>query len=144
MKRTSSIILAIVILVVLVGAGAYVMKRGGFTTGIIKDSGDNLSDYSAVFVNGGGIYFGKITKLSDSVLSMESVYNYGVVPATDASGKTTTTNGQQDTKPTLFDASKVGIAPASRYNINRDQVILWYSLKNDSDVVKTITSYQAK
>ena len=144
MKRMSSIITLVIVLVIIIGGGAYIMKRGGFSGGIIEDSGDNLSDFSAVFVNGGGIYFGKITKLTDSVLSMEEVYNYGVVPATDANGKTTTTAGQTDTKPTLFDASKVGIAPASRYNINREQVILWYSLKNDSDVVKTITSYKAQ
>ena len=129
-----SFIFAIVLLGGLLGgyALAHLMP-----TSVIKDTGTNMSDISAVFVNGGGIYFGKITKLDSSVLSIDEVYTYGVVP-TDSS--TTTTNTQ--TKPTLFDASKVGIAPASHYNINRSQVILWYSLKNDSDVVKTIQTYQ--
>ena len=109
-------------------------------SGIIKDSGSNLSDISAVFVNGGGIYFGKITQLTPDVLALDQVYTYGVVPTDTTSTSTSTT---QPTKPTLFDASKVGIAPASHYNINKSQVILWYSLTNDSDVVKTIQKYQS-
>lgn len=146
MKRSSTVILSIVVVAIVAVASYFVLARNGnvsLTGGVVKDSGDNLSDYSAVFVNGGGIYFGKITKMNDDVVVLEEVYNYGVVPATD--GKTTTTNSSsttQETRPTLFDASKVGIAPAKMYNISRDAVILWYSLRTDSDVVKTIDEYK--
>jgi hypothetical protein len=134
MKRST---LTIIILLVLVGAalGGYALAKT-MPTGVVKEKGENVSDISAVFVNGGGIYFGKITKLDSLTLSLDEVYTYGVVQSDNA------TKENQETKPTLFDASKVGIAPASHYNISREQVILWYSLKNDSDVVKTIESYK--
>ncbi|CAN5147226.1 hypothetical protein BH11PAT4_BH11PAT4_7090 [soil metagenome] len=147
MKRLNTVVLSIVVVAIVAVAGYFILARGNSTVltgGVVKDSGDNLSDFSAVFVNGGGIYFGKITKMNDDVVVLEEVYNYGVVPATDASGKEikAATGTTQETRPTLFDASKVGIAPASKYNINRGEVILWYSLKNDSDVVKTIAEYK--
>jgi hypothetical protein len=149
MKRLNTVILSIVVVAIVAVASYFLLMRGGNTStlltgGVVKDSGDNLSDFSAVFVNGGGIYFGKITKMNDDVLVLEEVYNYGVVPATDASGKEikAATGTTQETRPTLFDASKVGIAPANKYNINRNEVILWYSLKTDSDVVKTIAEYK--
>jgi|GEM_PF-5926637 len=143
MKRTavtSFIIGAIIFVGIGVGVGYALGTQ--IQPAIIKDKGTNLSDISAVFVNGGGIYFGKITQLTDTVLSIDNVYTYGVVP-TDTSTTGSTASTSADTKPTLFDASKVGIAPASHYNINRSQVILWYSLSNDSTVVKTIQSYQS-
>lgn len=143
MKRLYSLLTGILVVVVLLGAGFFIYKNMGGGA-VIKDSGDGLSDYSAVFVNGGGIYFGKITKMDGREIILEEVYNYGIVPAEDEEGNTSANNanGEQATRPTLFDASKVGIAPASRYRINRDQVILWYSLKSDSDVVKTIDEYK--
>ena len=141
MKRNSILPFVIggVVLALIFVVGGYALATYNKST-VIKDSGSNLSDISAVFVNGGGIYFGKITQLTPDVLALDQVYTYGVVP-TDSS--TTSTSTSQPTKPTLFDASKVGIAPASHYNINRSQVILWYSLTNDSDVVKTIQKYQS-
>jgi hypothetical protein len=148
MKRLNSVILGIVVVAVVAAASYFFLMNNNsgvtLTGGVVKDKGENLSDFSAVFVNGGGIYFGKITKMNDEVVVLEEVYNYGVVPATDSTGKTTTTNNNanQETRPTLFDASKVGIAPAKMYNISRDSVILWYSLNNDSDVVKTIAEYK--
>ncbi len=148
MKRLNTVILSIVVVAIVAVASYFILTRNSgsniLTGGVVKDSGDNLSDFSAVFVNGGGIYFGKITKMNNDVVILEEVYNYGVVPATDSNGKEVkaTTGTTQETRPTLFDASKVGIAPASKYNINRKEVILWYSLKNDSDVVKTIAEYK--
>jgi len=142
MKRTAiaTYIISAVILVAIGVGGGYALATQ-IQPSVIKDSGSNLSDISAVFVNGGGIYFGKITKLTDTVLSIDDVYTYGVVPSDSSTSPTSSSSA--DTKPTLFDASKVGIAPASHYNINRSQVILWYSLSNDSTVVKTIQSYQS-
>ena len=141
-----SIIAGIVVAVVVLGAGYWYFTKNdtGLSGAVIKDKGDDVSDYSAVFVSGGGIYFGKITKMNDSMLVLENTFNYGVVPATDDKGNpipSSTDSTQAETRPTLFDASKVGIAPSAKYYINTDQVILWYSLKNDSEVVKTIDEY---
>lgn len=144
MKRLNSVILSIVVVAVVALASYMILVRNGnnpLTSGLVKDSGENLSDFSAVFVNGGGIYFGKITKMNADVVVLEEVYNYGVVPTNSETG-TASTSTSQETRPTLFDASKVGIAPAKMYNISRDAVILWYSLSNDSDVVKTINEYK--
>lgn len=148
MKRLYSILGGGLIIVIILAIGYYMFMNRGTFGGTVKDTGEGLSDYSAVFVNGGGIYFGKITKMDASEVILEEVYNYGIVPADEegAEGTTTTTGTTGEnvaTRPTLFDASKVGIAPANRYRINRDAVILWYTLKTDSDVVKTINEYKA-
>ncbi len=136
MKRSPNAVIIFIVLVVAIAIGLY-LSMGSGSTGVIKDKGDNMSDVSAVFVNGGGIYFGKITSMNDEKMVIEEVYNYGVVPS-----EGTAQAENSETKPTLFDASKVGIAPSSQYNLNMDQVILWYSLKTDSDVVKTIEQYK--
>lgn len=136
MQRSPHALITILILAIAVAGGVF-LSYAQKSEGIIKDKGENMSDISAVFVNGGGIYFGKITQMDREKMVLEEVYNYGVVPS---EGVVQTENSE--TKPTLFDASKVGIAPSSQYNLNMDQVILWYSLKNDSDVVKTIEQYK--
>jgi hypothetical protein len=139
MKRTQLyIVVGVAIVAVLALAYAVIFQSGWFFRGVVADKGEGLSEYSAVFVNGGGIYFGKITAMTDEKITLEEVFNYGVVQ--DGEQKTTTEN--ENVRPTLFDASRVGIAPAERYYINRDQVLIWYTLKEDSEVVDTIKEYQ--
>jgi hypothetical protein len=139
-KRFLNLIIGGAVIIVAILAAFFVLRGRGYFSGVMRDTGAGLSDYTAVFVNGGGIYFGKVTSDSNGTFTLEDVFSYGVV---NAAGATSTSTNAEDQKPTLFDASKVGIAPATRYHINRDQVILYYTLKKESEVVKTIEKYKA-
>lgn len=109
---------------------------------IVRDRGEGMSDYSAVFVQGGGIYFGKITQLSGAAMTLDDVFSYGVVNAdgTPVSTSATSTGTQ---RPTIFDATKVGVAPGKTFHFTRSQVLVYYTLKTDSEVVTTIEKYKA-
>lgn len=130
-----------IVIIVIILVGFFVLRSRGYFSGVVRDTGTELSNYSAIFVSGGGIYFGKITDDSNNFLSLEEVFSYGVVTANGTPA--TSGSSSADQRPTLFDASKVGIAPATKYHINKDQIILYYSLKKDSEVVKKIEEYRA-
>jgi hypothetical protein len=98
-----------------------------------------FSDYSTVQVAGGGVYFGKIISLTPDSLVLENVFSYGNVASNSAQSQ----SSDASTRPTIFDTSKVGVATGGKYTISRSQVLIYYSLKNDSEVVKTILSYLA-
>lgn len=132
LKRLLILLTSIVVLAAVTGGVWWWSQRKG---NVVKDTGD-VSEYSAVFVNN-NIYFGKITYLDDKEMILEEVYNYTVITPASPSPSANTS------QPTLFDATKVGVAPGKRYRINRDQIILWYSLNKDADVVKTIEDYKS-
>jgi hypothetical protein len=134
--RQTLVLLGIIIVAAV--ALYFVLKSQGYFSGVITESGSNMSDYSVVQVAGGGVYFGKIISLNSSELVLDSVFSYGAVASNGAAATSAT-----DAHPTIFDASKVGVAPGGKYHINTSQVLVHYALTKDSQVVKTIASYIA-
>lgn len=139
-----SAITLVVILIVILGGGYYLFTHRNSVGGIIKDSGSNISDYSAVFLTNGQVYFGKINTLSDKEISISDIYYLQV-------------NQQQSLQPGQASASASGQpeislvklgnelhGPNDRMRINHDQVLFTESLKSDSKVVKAIGDYKAK
>lgn len=130
-------ILALIIILALLGGGYYLYKRTRNT--YVKDSGEGLSDYSAIVMSNGSIYFGKIASVNQNTVDVDDVFSYAVVNS-DGTPATSAAEGQ---RPTIFDASKVGVALASNYHFMREQVVLYYTLKNESEVVTQILKYKA-
>jgi len=92
----------------------------------------------AVFLNGGQVYFGKITSLNPNYLSMSNIYylrvNQQVQP------------NQQNTQVNPNDISLVKLGcelhgPEDSMVINREQVIFWENLKTDGQVAKAVDEY---
>lgn len=114
---------------------AIVFNRGN------GDNEDKLIDttqYQAVFLSNGQVYFGHVTTLNDKYVQMKDIFYLTQNSATDASGKPTT-----DSSYTLV---KLGCQqihdPVDQMVINRGQVTFWENLQDNGQVVTKIKEFQ--
>ena len=109
----------------------------------VKDSGSKESaqvksdKLQAVFLNGGQVYFGKISDINSKNLTLNNIYylrvNQQVQP-------------NQANNPSANDISLVKLGcelhgPEDSMVIYRDQVIFWENLKSDGQVAKAVDEY---
>jgi hypothetical protein len=94
------------------------------------------SKFQAVFLNGGQVYFGKISDLNKQYLKVSNIYylrvNQQVQP--DANS-----NAQNDISLVKLGCELHG--PQDDMVINREQVIFWENLKDDGQVAKAVAEY---
>ena len=107
-----------------------VALAASFIVGPKKESGfvDN-GKMQAVFLNGGQVYFGKITDLNDKYLKMEDIF-YLRVNQTVQPNQTTNQASNND-----ISLVKLGCElhrPTNEMVINRSQVVFWENLKDES------------
>jgi hypothetical protein len=93
------------------------------------------SKLQAVFLNGGQVYFGNITKLNDKYLKMNNVYYLRV-----------NNQNAQNTQTSANDVSLVKLGcelhgPQDQMLVTKDQVIFWENLKSDGQVAKAVADY---
>jgi hypothetical protein len=136
-------VVTIVVLLGVLGGGWYFLQQNNVVAGgVIKDSGRSISDYSAVFLTNGQVYFGKIEGMNNLEVDLRDIYYLQV-------------NQQQTLQPGDANADnqpeislvKLGNelhGPNDRMRISRSQVLFTESLKKDSKVVAAIEDYQSK
>lgn len=149
MKRKNlTNLLVLVIIILVVGIGWLGYKRGWYGSGaVVKDSGSNVSDYSAVFLTNDQVYFGKMTKDSDQEVTLTDIYylkvNQQIQP--DTSGKATPTpSGSASPNIVLVKLGSELHGPNDVMHISKSQVLFVESMKTDSQVVKAINDNKAK
>lgn len=93
--------------------------------------------FQAVFLNGGQVYFGKVTDLTARNLSLSNIYYLRV-------------NQQvQPDQQAAADANDISLVklgcelhgPQDSMVINREQIIFWENLKDDGQVAKAVAEY---
>lgn len=92
--------------------------------------------YQAVFFKGGQVYFGKITTMTASQITLEKIY-YLQMPNAD---KPNLDNLPQDAK--LIKLGNEIHKPQDAMFIERKEVEFWENLKNDGEVAKGITEFE--
>ncbi len=148
MKRLGLTVVLVVIILLLVAGVGYAMNRrsgGLFPGGVVKDTGSNISNYSAVFLTNGQVYFGQIKSESDKEVIIDDIYYLQVnqqVQQQDTNSKNPTPSPSTDIQLVKLGNELHG--PNDRMRINRDQVLFTESLKNDSKVVTAIKDSQNK
>ena len=150
MKRSSltTLLTAVIILLVIVFGVAIARSRGllGLSDGSIqKDSGSNISDYSAVFLTNGQVYFGKVYGHTDAGLDLRNIYylqvNQQVQPDQKATATATPTPQPQ---VSLVKLGNELHGPNDRMQISSNQILFTESLKTDSKVVDAINKNTQK
>lgn len=109
----------------------------GLSTKSSENSYVDKKDYQAVFLNGGQVYFGKINALNDRYIDLSDIY---YLNTNDQNGQ----SASQSTQPNLS-LVKLGCelhGPRDQMVINREQVMFWENLKNDSKVSTAIKQWQ--
>lgn len=90
----------------------------------------------AIFLNGGQVYFGRISSLNDNYVRVRDIYylrvNQQVQPDDNK-------NAQQDISLVKLGCELHG--PEDQMLINRDQVVFWENLKSDGQVTKAVEEY---
>lgn len=123
------------ILAVLVIIG---IARGGSTGGSTAGKFVDKSKMQAVFLNGGQVYFGKISDLGDKSLRMADIY-YLRVNQTVQPNQSTANQNNNDISLVKLGCELHG--PQDSMVINQEQVIFWENLKDDGQVAKAVAEY---
>ncbi len=131
--------------IVIVGAALIVASLAVWlwSSGPLGESSQiNSSEYQAVFLTNGQVYFGKINALNHDYLTLSSVFYLQSNSSTSS-----TSNPQSSTKNNNLTLVKLGVselhAPEDKMVINQSQVSFWENMKDSSKVVSAIKQYIA-
>lgn len=131
LERSSFVLLVAIAIIILAIAGLT------FLNGNSESKAVKNGKYQAVFLNNGQVYFGYIKSLNTKYIDLNNIYYL----QTNNSG----TTDQAATANNNVSLVKLGCelhAPYDQMVINREQVIFWENLKDDSQVVKAIAQYK--
>lgn len=133
MKITLGQLIGIIILVVIVGAGAYI------GTSKLKKNSSNVAGgktRQAVFLDNGQVYFGFIANEETKTVSLKDIY-YLQVNQDLQDGKTKETNQNLS----LVKLGNELHGPVDLMHINRDHILFVEDMKDDSQVNKAIADF---
>jgi hypothetical protein len=91
----------------------------------------------AVFLNGGQVYFGKISTINSSYMRITDIYYLRVNQQVQPNGST---SGNQDISLVKLGCELHG--PQDSMVVNQQQVIFWENLKSDGQVAKAVADYR--
>jgi hypothetical protein len=137
--RTASVGLVICIAILIAAIAGYVALGGNSSEGSFVDK----SKMQAVFLNGGQVYFGKITDLNNKFLRVSDIYYLRVNQTVQPNQQSAT--DQQTTNSNDISLVKLGCelhGPQDNMVINQEQVIFWENLKDDGQVAKAVATYK--
>jgi hypothetical protein len=95
----------------------------------------DTSKFQAVFLNGGQVYFGRITTLNSNYMKLDDIYYLRVNQQVQPNG----TQTQGDVQLVKLGCELHG--PENAMVINKDQVVFWENLKDDGQVAQAIKKY---
>ncbi|OGY86302.1 MAG: hypothetical protein A2233_02970 [Candidatus Kerfeldbacteria bacterium RIFOXYA2_FULL_38_24] len=104
------------------------------------------NSYQAVFLTNGQVYFGKLDTLNKSWLVLDDVYYLQeqedlTQDTTDPEGVENTAEPDSTSTAPQLSVIRLGSEihqPQNGLVINRDQVLFWENLKNDSQIISAI------
>jgi hypothetical protein len=150
-RQNTQLALIIVILALVAGIGYAVIARMDMlsptaSTGkLVRDTGDTISDYSAVFLTNGQVYFGKMYSPVNGSVDLRDIYYLQVNQQIQPDPKSTATPASSSQNPSVV-LVKLGDelhGPNDRMLINSSQVLFTESLKKDGKVVGAINDHKA-
>ncbi len=129
-----SIVLLYSLTILIIALAIYAFVIGNRVNG--QDKYVAKDKYQAVFLNGGQVYFGKVTTANSKYLTLNDIYYLKVNQAVQPG---------QEPKSSDISLVKLGCelhGPYDQMVINNDQVIFWENLKDDGQVVKAVKQFQ--
>lgn len=138
---------AVVVVLLVVGVlfrqQLFGMKKGGEVAGVTAGT----TEYQAIFLTNGQVYFGKVSDVQKEFLTLKDIYYLQVVQPPLQGQGTPEAQGQnaaaQQPQISLVKLGNELHGPTDEMKINRDQVLFYEDLKTDSQVVKAIKDYKA-
>lgn len=128
-------IITVVVLVVVVALIGWYLAANDLLPGQNKTA--KASDWQALFLTNGQVYFGKLSNESGKYLNLKDIYYLQVAQSGDNKDQT-----NQQAQISLVKLGNELHGPTDEMRINRDQVLFIESMKNDSKVVDAIERYK--
>jgi hypothetical protein len=128
------IVTILVLIIILVGIGWFLSSKSMLPW---QNVGAKSSDWQAVFLTNGQVYFGKLSNADGKYANLKDIYYIQVAQQSEAQQKA----GEQPQISLLKLGSELH-GPADEMQINRDQILFIERLKNDSKVVDAINRYK--
>lgn len=136
--RLSSLVLLFSATILVVAMILFLVFGGGKNN---SESGYVATDkYQAVFMNGGQVYFGKITELNSKFLTLQDIYYLQV----DQQVQPDREGQAQQNDITLVKLGCELHGPQDLMVVKQDQVIFWENLKDDGRVSEAIAQFQSQ
>jgi len=136
---------SVVLVVIVVAVVWWLVAMHKNTTKNSEANAVNTSEYQAVFLTNGQVYFGKLKVVNPVYLKLSDIYYLQVQSSTSG---TTSASQLSDTSSTSKGSSvqlvKLGNelqGPEDMMAINREQVLFWENLKPSGKVTQAIDSY---
>ncbi len=144
MNNNRLIITILVLIIALGGVGWFLSSKGmlSFSSGATSNSKDQkASDWSAIFLTNGQVYFGKLNNMNAQYLNLKEIYYLQVAQSPQSGTQTTEQQQQQQTQVSLVKLGNELHGPVDEMEINRDQVLFIERMKGDAKVVEAIENY---
>lgn len=128
-------VVTIVVVVIIILAGLFAVSR--YTNFNVLGLASGGQQWQAVFLTNGQVYFGKVTKDTNSQLVLEQIYYLQVTQPLQRSAN----DQQQQQQQNELALVKLGNelhGPTDQMMINKDHILFIEDLKTDSKVVEAI------
>jgi hypothetical protein len=141
------VILALVILLVVSKVTDYNifnLPKGDY----VAKENVKAGDWQAVFLSNGQVYFGKLKNVNSAYPVLEDIYylqvqEVPIQPAEPAGGQAGVQPAQQTTQQTILVKFGTEIhKPMDKMFLNRDHILFYEDLAEDSDVINSIKAYK--
>lgn len=134
-------LITLIVVLIIIGGGLYLLAS---YTGIgmnILGPAKFQTNWQAVFLSNGQVYFGKVAKLTANEIILQDIYYLQVVTAPLQRSQEGETAAEPEQRLTLIKLGNEIHGPRDEMVINRRHVVLMEDLKEDSRVVQAINDY---
>lgn len=138
MNNNRLIVTILVLILVLVGLGWFLSANDMLPGANNSDKDSSPSDWHAVFLTNGQVYFGKMDSAKGQYVKLEDIYYIQVQQQQEG-------QNQQNNQQAQISLVKLGNelhGPVDEMSINRDHILFYEEMKNDAQVVKAIEEYK--
>jgi hypothetical protein len=104
----------------------------------------NAEGYQSVFLTNGQVYFGKITSTGKWIKLTEIYYLQATQPLQQEGSDTQTPPANQNQNIQLIKLGSELHGPQDVMYIEKDKILFWENMKDDSKVMQAIRQYQSK
>lgn len=131
----------LVVLLIIIGGAIYFV--GGFSgiNSFLPGLAKFKSEWQAVFLTNGQVYFGQVSKVDPTFITLENIYYLQVSSQQDTIGQPPDVQQQPEQRLTLIKLGNELHGPQDYMMVNRDHVVIIEDLKDDSRVIQAINDY---
>lgn len=107
-----------------------------------SDDDEDEATWQAVFLSSGQVYFGHLGDTDGDEFDLTNIYYLQVQQVLQPAPEPANTTANASQQVSLAKLGKFELhCPIDKMTINREQVLFWETLQNDSKVVKAINEY---